>query len=509
MSMNDLNVGRPAVGVSTAKQTTAAEQAATTQRTRRTTGGTSGDNLIVNRKSVSPQYGANAVAGGGPVLPAPGHANATDLMTVLLSLRQKHTESSIESAEQRIQDRAVDKELKSKEMISKLKKVIEKKKKAGIGSLLGKIFSWIGVGLSFVAAALVGVVSGGAAAAPLLIVATMSAALLIAQQSGLTEKAMDAMGMDDKAKMGFSLGITVLMVAVNIGAVVVSGGASAVGGASQVAQATTKVATTTAETATSVGSAAAQTAAKVSTSVAEAAVEAGAKAATAAVETSAKAVEAAVEGGVKAATAAVETSAKAAEAAVEASVKTATAAVETSAKAAEAAVEGGVKAATAAVETSAKAAEATVEAGVKTATAAVETSAKAAEATVEGSVKATTAAVEVGTKTTGIATKLGLTSNNAVKMADRLRSAVNIAGGVSQMATGGVTIGSATQSYQASSARASSMRDKALLTKMQAQDEEDMRRIRNMIEQLENAQSAVMSTIVKSSEMALQIRQSI
>ena len=487
MSMNDLNVGRPAVGVSTAKQTTAAEQAATTRRTARTAGGTSGDNLIVNRESVSPQYGANAVAGGGPVLPAPGHANATDLMTVLLSLRQKHTESSIESAEQRIQDRAVDKELKSKEMISKLKEVAEKKKKAGIGSMLGKIFSWIGVGLSFVAAALVGVVSGGAAAAPLLIIATMSAALLIAQQSGLTEKAMDAMGMDDKAKMGFSLGITVLMVAVNIGAVVVSGGASAVGGASQVAQATTKVATTTAETATSVGSAAAQTAAKVSTSVAEAAVEAGAKAATAAVETSAKAVEAAVEGGVKAATAAVETSAKAAEAAVEASVKTATAAVETSAKAAEATVEGSVKAATAAVETSAK----------------------AAEATVEGSVKATTAAVEVGTKTTGIATKLGLTSANAVKMADRLRSAVNIAGGVSQMATGGVTIGSATQSYQASSARASSMRDKALLTKMQAQDEEDMRRIRNMIEQLENAQSAVMSTIVKSSEMALQIRQSI
>ena len=201
MSNNGLDVGRPSVNVPTTEQTETAGQAARTRRTGKTTSGASTDRLTVKRESARHQYSAN-VGAGGPELPAPVQVNATDLMAILVGLQQKHTESSIESAEGRIHDRAIDKDIKSKEMVSKLQKIAHNKK-SRVGGILAKVFAWVGVALSFVVAGVIGVVSGGAAAAPLLMIAAMSATLLIAQQSGLTEKAMDAAHMSDKAKMVF------------------------------------------------------------------------------------------------------------------------------------------------------------------------------------------------------------------------------------------------------------------------------------------------------------------
>ena len=96
-----------------------------------------------------------------------------------------------------------------------------------------------------------------------------------------------------------------------------------------------------------------------------------------------------------------------------------------------------------------------------------------------------------------------------MQVVDKVRSGVKVAEGVTQVSVGGLSIGNATKGYEASMARAGAMRDKAVLAKMQAQDEDDMRRIRNMIERLENAQRSVMSTISRSDEVSLQIRQTI
>ena len=472
MSQNDLNIGRPSVNVSTTEQT------ARTKHVGKTTRGTSTDNLTVKRESAGHQYSANMNA-GGPELPVPAQMNATDLMAVLYSLRQKETESSIESAEQRIHDRSVDKELKNKEMVSKLQKVAQNKKSKA-GGIAAKVFAWVGVGLSFIVAGVIGVVSGGAAAAPLLMIAAMSAALLIAQQSGGMEKAMDAMGMDDKAKMGLSLGITALMLVVNIVAVVASGGASAVGVAAEAAEATTEVVATAGEVAAEAGATVAEAATEASTSIAEAAVETATQAAESAMEVSSEATGVIAE-------AATET---AAEVSSEATGVIAEAATETAAEASTTATEAIAKTTT----------EATVETSTKVTEGAVETTTDVAENT---ATKAPTAAVKI------VAEKLGTSSSRVLQVVDKVRSGVSVARGTTEMATGGLSIGSATKNYEATKARAGAMRDKAMLAKMQAQDEDDLRRIRNMIEQLENAQNAVMSTISKSDEVTLQINQSI
>ena len=458
MSQNELNIGRPSVNVPTTGQTARAKQVG------KTTSGVAADTLTVKRESAGPQYSANVV-GGGPELPTPEHMNATDLMAMLFSLRKKHTESSLESAEQRIQDRSVDKAIKSKEMIDKLKKVAEKK--SNVGGTLAKVFAWVGVALSFLVAGIIGVVSGGAAAAPLLMIAAMSAALLIAQQSGGMEKAMDAMGMDDKAKMGFSLGLTAMMLVINIVAVVASGGASAVGVAAKVAESTTEVAATASEATAEVGATVAEAAAEISTTATEAAVEAATQTA---------------------------------EAAMEVATQTTEAAVEVATQTTEAAVEVSSEATGAITKVATEATEATVETSTKVTEGAVKTTTDVAE---NVATKAPTAAVKA------VAEKLGTSSSRVMQVVDKVRSGVKVAEGVTQVSVGGLSIGNATKGYEASMARAGAMRDKAVLAKMQAQDEDDMRRIRNMIERLENAQRSVMSTISRSDEVSLQIRQTI
>ncbi len=486
MSTNDLNVGRPSVNVPTTAQAEAVAQNVRTKQTGKTTRGTATDNLTVKRESTGPQYSANMVA-AGPELPAPAHVNATDLMAILFGIRQKETESSIESAEQRIHDRSVDKDLKSKEMISKLKKIAHNK--PGIGSIFAKVFAWVGVALSFIVAGVIGVVSGGAAAAPLLIIATMSAALLIAQQSGLMEKTMDAMGMDDKAKMGLSLGITVLMLVVNIAAVIASGGASVAGAATQVAESVTEAAATAGEAAAEVGVTAAETATEVSSSVAEATLEA-----------STKATEAIADAATEATEAALETSTKVTESVADAATETTEAAVEASTKVTESVADAATETTEAAVEASTKATESAADAATEAAESTAKTTADAAES---AATKAPSAAVKA------IAGKLGTSSSRVLRVVDKVSSSVQVARGVTEVSTGGLSINSATKSFQATEARADALRDKAVLTKMQAQNEDDLRRIRNMIEQLERAQNTVMSTISKSDEVALQIRQNI
>ena len=469
MSQNELNIGRPSVNVPTTGQTARAKQVG------KTTSGVAADTLTVKRESAGPQYSANVV-GGGPELPTPEHMNATDLMAMLFSLRKKHTESSLESAEQRIQDRSVDKAIKSKEMIDKLKKVAEKK--SNVGGTLAKVFAWVGVALSFLVAGIIGVVSGGAAAAPLLMIAAMSAALLIAQQSGGMEKAMDAMGMDDKAKMGFSLGLTAMMLVINIVAVVASGGASAVGVAAKVAESTTEVAATASEATAEVGATVAEAAAEISTTATEAAVEAATQTAEAAMEVATQTTEAAVE----------------------VATQTTEAAVEVATQTTEAAVEVSSEATGAITKVATEATEATVETSTKVTEGAVKTTTDVAE---NVATKAPTAAVKA------VAEKLGTSSSRVMQVVDKVRSGVKVAEGVTQVSVGGLSIGNATKGYEASMARAGAMRDKAVLAKMQAQDEDDMRRIRNMIERLENAQRSVMSTISRSDEVSLQIRQTI
>ena len=170
-----------------------------------------------------------------PVLALPRKMDADVLMTLLYAIQQKQGRDQIKTSEQRIDDKRAKRQEKHEEIMAKIKKAHEAEHKSKTGALVGKVFGWIGVGLAWAMVGIVAVVSGGAAAVPLAIAATALTAFMIAQETGLTDKAIEAMHVDDKTAMGIRIGLAVTMLVVMIAATVASGGAAAGGVASGVA----------------------------------------------------------------------------------------------------------------------------------------------------------------------------------------------------------------------------------------------------------------------------------
>ena len=238
--------------------------------------------------------------GAVPVLALPRNMDADIMMTLLLAIRQKQGQESIKTAQTRVEEKKAERQDKHDEIMKKLKDMHEAQHKSDTGSKVAKAFGWIGVGLAWIAVGVVAVVSGGAAAVPLAIAATAMTALMICQETGATDKAIDAMNLDDKQAMGLQIGLAAAMLVVNIAACVISGGAAAGGVASGVADvaaagaeagaAGAEVATTGAEAGATAGAVAGETAAATAETSAEAGV-AGSEVATASVEVAGEAAE--------------------------------------------------------------------------------------------------------------------------------------------------------------------------------------------------------------------------
>ena len=259
-----------------------------------------------------------------PVLALPRNMDPDIMMTLLIAVQQKQGREQIKTSETRIEEKRAEREAKHDEIMQKLKKMHDAQNKGDTGKKVGMAFGWVGVGLAWIAVGVVAVVSGGAAAAPLAIAATAMTALMICQQTGATDKAVEAMNLDEKGAMGVQIGLAVTMLIVNIAACILSGGAAAGGVASGVADvaatgaetgaAASEMATTGAEAGATAGAAAGETAAAgaetsaeagtAGTELATASAEAGgetAEGATSASEGTSSAADTAAQGAAKSA----------------------------------------------------------------------------------------------------------------------------------------------------------------------------------------------------------------
>ena len=346
-----------------------------------------------------------------PALALPRNMDADVLMTLLYAIQQKQGQDQIKTSEQRIDDKRAERQKKHEHIMKMIKRAHQAEHKDKTGALVGKVFGWIGVGLAWAMVGIVAVATGGAAAIPLAIAATALTAFMIAQETGATDKAIEAMHVDGKTAMGIQIGLAVMMLVIMIAATIASGGAAAGGVASGV------------------------------TDVAAAGAEAGA------------------------------------------------AGAEVGAAGAEAGAAG--------AEVGAAGAEAGA-AGTEAGAAGTEVASAGAETGAEGA-----------TSTTESVTSTASRSGQLVRMANRLRSAAMIAQGVSQAGGGSAEIATAKFSYDGASARADAQDDRADMAKYQEITYEELRRIRKMIEQLQNAAAQVVGTIDQTQTTAMNIRRTV
>ena len=332
-----------------------------------------------------------------PMLAVPRKMDADVLMTLLYAIQQKQGQDQIKTSEQRIDDKRAERQQKHEKIMKMINEAHEAEHKSNTGATIGKVFGWIGVGLAWAMVGVVAVVSGGAAAVPLAIAATALTAFMICQETGATEKAIDAMHVDGQTAMGIQIGLAVTMLVVMIAATVVSGGAAAGGVASGV------------------------------TDVAAAGAEAGA----------------------------------------------------------------------AGAEVGAAGAEAGA-AGAEVASASTEVASASTEAGVEGATSSSETVTSTATR-----------SGQLVRTANRLRTTALIAQGVNQAGGGSAEITTAKYSYDGANARADAQDEKADMAKFQEITYEELRRIRKMIEQLQNAASMVIGTIDQTQTTAMNIRRTV
>ena len=203
----------------------------------------------------------------------PGVVSPDSMIILLTAISNKMASERSKNVQGDIKARGKEKQLKHKETVDKLQKMLKAQRKSKTGALVGKIFGWVAVALMFVVAAAVAVVSGGLAAAPLFAAATITLGVMIMQETGGTEKLMDATNMSQKDRMIFSISMAVAMVVINLAAAALSFGAGSAGAVSAV---------------TELAEAGVEVSAEAGAAAAEGAAEAGSTAATVTAETTAE-----------------------------------------------------------------------------------------------------------------------------------------------------------------------------------------------------------------------------
>ncbi|MYE14182.1 MAG: hypothetical protein F4X99_21480, partial [Gammaproteobacteria bacterium] len=106
-------------------------------------------------------------------------------------------------------------------------------------------------------------------------------------------------------------------------------------------------------------------------------------------------------------------------------------------------------------------------------------------------------------------TRTAARSGRLVRVANRVRAAAVIAQAVPQAGGGAAQITTADYPYQAANARADAQDERADLAKAQEITQEELRRIRKLIEEMQSAATLVIGTIDESQETAMHIRRTI
>jgi len=194
----------------------------------------------------STDYGTHSDS--GPQLAPPALPQSmVSLTTSLYIVMEKISSTRAKHAKDQIKEHTADAQAADKKRIDALDKMIKAKEKAKHHSKIGKIFGWIGVALTYVAAAVVTVASGGLAAAPLFAAAIAMTTVMVMQETGGMDKLAQALHLDKKGEMGLMIGITAAILVVSLVSVVASGGAAAASLVSSIASAASRFAATGAE----------------------------------------------------------------------------------------------------------------------------------------------------------------------------------------------------------------------------------------------------------------------
>lgn len=183
------------------------------------------------------------------------------LMSLIEELQSANAKDSMKVKEDQIKQ-------KTEERLEKLKEAHEKMEKAKKSGLFMKIFGWVAMVVAVVVAAVAAVVSGGAAA-PLigLAVAGIACAIMVMEETGAMDAMLNCMfGDNDKAKMGFRLGLNIALIIASIATL----GAGFASSASNAASTGAQVGAKAADTAIKAMASTAQTVMKASTATAKA-----------------------------------------------------------------------------------------------------------------------------------------------------------------------------------------------------------------------------------------------
>ncbi len=199
--------------------------------------------------------GPSTASGGGlgqPQLEEP-KGDGASLVTQLLELKSKLTENQLAGSRADIEARRADNQQRFQDQLKALQDFAAKAAEARKSGEIGKIFSWIALGLSaiaMVAAAVATVLTAGATAPVVagLVVGMVALAATVTvtglQESGKMEELMK--GLNDDQKIGVTAGIQATLLALTILSAVLSFGAGA-GAAANAVSETARTAATAAQ----------------------------------------------------------------------------------------------------------------------------------------------------------------------------------------------------------------------------------------------------------------------
>ena len=387
-----------------------------------------------------------------PVLALPKTMDAEEMILLLYAVQHKQGQDQIKTSEQRIADSKEARQRKTDEILKKLKEAAEDEDKAEKDGKIIKIFGWIGVGLTWFMVGIATVISGGAAAAPLFIAAVALTAYMISQETGATDKAVEAMGLNDEQAMKFQIGLAVFMTALTIAMAVLSFGAAAGG---------------VAASASTIGGAGAQAGSSAATT--------GSTAATTGSTAATTGSTAATTGSTVATTGST------------------------------AATNGSTVATTGSTVATTGSTVATKGSTVATTGSTVATKGS----TVANSGSSLPQAASSGSQSTTNATHTAQTSGKVVRVANRVNSSAQVAQGGNQIGSGSAQIDVTVHNYDAANARADAQDEQAELAKHLQITYDWLQRIRKLIEQLQQAGMIVAETIADSRDTSMNIRKTI
>jgi transloator len=147
----------------------------------------------VTRKGVGQERETPPAGEHGPELDPPASdAELGDLESLLMKLKNMSTEAQLKTAREFIEANKTQMAAKHKERIDKLMESLDKADKAKKSGLIGKIFGWIAVTVTAIAAIAACVATGGIAVGPC-VGALMAVGMMVLQETGGMDKIMEGL----------------------------------------------------------------------------------------------------------------------------------------------------------------------------------------------------------------------------------------------------------------------------------------------------------------------------